>query len=511
MIKKRFLLLVTVMIVLASMSVQCGKSSGPVNEYGVFKEAPCPFPIPEGLVEGEDFTFGYVSVPMTHDQPEGKIIKLAVAKFFSTGDNPAPDPLVLNTGGPGGSNMDGFFPMLASDFGKVLLPARDVVLIELRGLRYSIPDLICDEVADAQIAVMSKNLGYNEEKDVLVKALMESKKRFISEGVNLSAFNNIETVSDIDLIMTELGYDQFNLVGSSAGTMVAQHMIRDYPERLRCVIMDAGLPINSDIFRDMVPNTIERLKSTFRMCREDAGCQAAFPNLEERFLDLLQELENNPVSIQVQDPETGDEVDYILNGRRLGAFVFYSMYFNPQVPQLVNKTLNGDFSDVVEVINGSFTNGRTFAFGLGYTIISSESNDFDLGDIEIDPEYKILADGVTLGGMGGEFIHEVRRIWEIEPIAKKRRMFKEKSNIPVLVLNGVYDHVIPPQYDAEMRAHLGNCHIFRFDDVTHSVADNAPECGIPMILEFLGNPSTAPDSSCVQKRSMKFITGGAGK
>jgi pimeloyl-ACP methyl ester carboxylesterase len=504
MMKRKFCLLLIAVVFFAVALTQCSQEQ--VRQTGVFVEAPCPFTVPEGLTAGKDFTFGYVDVPEMHGQPEGPTIRLAVAVFHCTGDNPAPDPIVLNTGGPGKSNMDNFFPDLASELGALILPERDAVLIELRGLRYSQPNLICREVANAQIAMITKNLAYEEEKEVIVEALTQAKKRFVSEGVNLSAFNNIETVSDIDLIMTELGYDHFNMVGSSAGTMVAQHMIRDYPERLRCVILDAGLPINSGIFQNMVPNGIDRLKATFQMCREDADCREACPNLEERFLDLLTELEKNPVPLQVQDPETGEEYEYILNGRRLGAFVFFNMYFNPQVPQMINKVLNGDYSDVVKGVKESFLLGRTFAFGLGYTVISSESDAFDLGDIEIDPRYKVLADGVTLGGIGGEFIYEARRIWEIEPIAKERREFKEKSSVPVLVLNGLYDHVIPPKYDEEMKGYLDNCYIYRFGDVTHSVADGAPECAIPMILQFLSDPSQAPDSSCAEGRELKFLT-----
>ncbi len=211
---------------------------------------------------------GYATVPVRHDLPAGKTMKLAVAVFPCRGENPAPDPLVLNTAGPGKSNMDNFFPALASDLGAVILSTRDVVLIELRGLRYSEHNLICKEVADAQIEMMTEHLSYKESKEILAKALSDSKERL---------------------------------------------------------------------------------------------------------------------------------------------------------------------------------------------------------------------------------------------------MFKEKSNIPVLVLNGLYDSVIPPKYDAEMKEYLGNCHIYRFDGVTHSVVDNAPGCGIPMLLEFLQDPSKAPDSSCMQNLSMKFETGKMGR
>jgi pimeloyl-ACP methyl ester carboxylesterase len=187
------------------------------------------------------------------------------------------------------------------------------------------------------------------------------------------------------------------------------------------------------------------------------------------------------------------------------------MYYTPQIPYLISKVLKGDYSDVIGNVKESFAIGRVFAFGLGYTIMSSETEEYRPGDIDIDPDYRIMNEGSNLSGLGGEFINEVRNLWEIEQIKEERRVFKEKSNVPVLVLNGLYDHVIPPKYDAEMKEYLENCYMFRFDGVTHSVADNAPECGIPMILEFLENPSAAPDSSCIQGRSMKFITGGAGK
>jgi hypothetical protein len=35
---------------------------------------------------------------------------------------------------------------------------------------------------------------------------------------------------------------------------------------VRCAILDAGLPINTNIFRDMVPNVTQLLKQYFNEC-----------------------------------------------------------------------------------------------------------------------------------------------------------------------------------------------------------------------------------------------------
>ena len=183
------------------------------EEIGKFKEAPCPFSLPEGLVLGENFKFGYVTVPELHEKFNGKTLQLAVAIFPSFNEKHAPDPVVMNTSGPGKSNMDNFVPQIAAQLGDVILPDRDIVIIELRGLRYSKPFLMCKEVFEARKSMMEKNLNADETKMIIQKALKASYNRFVREGVNLSAFNNIETAADIAMIMTGLGYDKFNIVG----------------------------------------------------------------------------------------------------------------------------------------------------------------------------------------------------------------------------------------------------------------------------------------------------------
>ncbi|MFH1717771.1 MAG: alpha/beta hydrolase [Planctomycetota bacterium] len=473
------------------------------EEIGKFEEAPCPFPLPEGLVLGENFKFGYVTVPEFHEKSNGRTLQLAVAIFPSYNEQHAADPIVMNTSGPGKSNMDNFVPDIAAMLGQVILPDRDIVIIELRGLRYSKPFLMCKEVFEARKSMMEKNLNPEETRVIIQKALKASQYRFLREGIDLSAFNNVETAADIALIMTGLGYDKFNIVGSSAGTLVAHHVIRDYPERVRCVIMDAGLPIDPTILRDMAPNFIQVLKRYFEECSNDPDCRSAYPDLEKRFLKLLNSLNQNPVTIPISDPEAGKEIRYVLNGYRMAGFVAMSMYYTTQIPHLIDKILAGDYSDVKEYAASMLTPSY-FADGLGHTIFLSEAGNYSYSDIKIDPAYSVFAKGVTSSGLGGEYELQVKEIWNIPGIDPKRIQYQEQCNVPVLVLNGMYDPVIPAKYDAVMKKHLNNCHIFRFDGVPHSAFDNAGECVLPMMLEFLQNPAKAPDSSCVKNYKLRF-------
>ncbi len=469
----------------------------PGQDLGKFRDAECPFPLPEGVIQGENFTFGYVTMPELHSQPDGKTIELAVAIFPSTSEEHAPDPLVMNTAGPGKSNMDNFIPQIAGGLGAYILPQRDIVIIELRGLRYSTPFLLLTEVREAKRSVMDQNLSPTETMVVLKKALLASRERFEGEGINLSAYNNVETAADIAMIMEKLGYEKFNMAGSSAGTMVAQHVIRDYPDRVRCAILDAGLPLDPAIMYNYVPSIVNCLKNYFEECRNTPDCNEAFPNLEERFLSLLESLNQNPLMLELKDPVSGKELSYALNGYRLAENVFLQMFYSTQIPFLVSQLVNGDYSTIINQLNYSMIPDY-FAFGLGLTVFISEAGSYSLSDIDYDPVYKIFNDGVSMSGMGGEYFLEVNKIWNLGILDPERIQYPEPGDVPAIVLNGKYDPVIPVKYDAVMKQDLNNCYIYRFDGVPHSAFDNATQCVLPMFIQFINDPSKAPDSSCME-------------
>jgi pimeloyl-ACP methyl ester carboxylesterase len=467
------------------------------TEIGKFRDADCPFPLPDGVVPGENFKFGYVSVPELHSDPGGKSIELAVAIFPSTSEIHQPDPLVMNTSGPGKSNMDNFIPDIAGALGAYLLPQRDIVIIELRGLRYSRPFLSLDEVREAKMAIMDKNLSKEETMDVLRKAMQDSRNRFEAEGVNLSAYNNVETAADIALVMKHLGYEKFNIVGSSAGTMVAHHVIRDYPERIRCGVMDAGLPLDQDILINYVPNVVNSLKNYFKECRNEPDCAAAFPDLESRFLSLLASLNEDPLMLKLTDPVSGKKISYALNGYRLSENLFSQMFYSTQVPLLIHQVLEGDYGWLIDQVQYSLV-PNYFADGLGLTVFITESGNYTRSDIDYDPAYQIFSDGISISGIGGEYFLETNKLWKLKKLELERVHYPQPRDVPVMVVNGKYDPVIPVKYDELMRKDLNNAYIYRFDGVPHSAFDNATPCVLPMLMQFLNDASTAPDNSCME-------------
>jgi pimeloyl-ACP methyl ester carboxylesterase len=461
----------------------------PNPDIGRSEAIECPLPVPAE----RDVTCALISVPERHARPEGPVIELAVAQFKSPNPDAAADPLVLNNGGPGDSNFEGFFPVLASPLAEALLAQRDVVLVELRGLYHSEPHLVAEELFDAQLDMIGRDVDGPQANAILLEAMERARARFVSEGIDLPAYNHVEMAADIDLVLTALGYDRFNLFGTSAGTLVAQDVMRRHSERLRAVVLNAAVPSGPTLFEEMLLNAASSLHGYFTSCESDAACAAAYPDGEARFRNMLAELNASPIELAVTNPATGDATTLVLNGDKVASWVFVSMYWNTQIVRSIDRFTKRDFSEIRND-PGIFFPMLRFAYLLGHTAVVAAHPDFTAADGPVPDGYESFVDGLSLffsprliEAARGLLIDE-HTTWETtDPLV---------SDVPTLILNGALDHVIPQESLDRLAAGLPNGHVFVFEGVAHSPVD-VGECALTMMLAFLADPSIAPDSACM--------------
>ena len=70
------------------------------------------------------------------------------------------------------------------------------------------------------------------------------------------------------------------------------------------------------------------------------------------------------------------------------------------------------------------------------------------------------------------------------------------SAIPTLVLAGSYDPVTPPAWGKSTAAALENAYYYEFPHVGHGIM-RSTACGLSIGLQFLDDPDSEPDTSCV--------------
>ena len=245
---------------------------------------------------------GYVTVPEQHGQPRGRTIQLAVVRTRSTSNAPAADPLFVEQGGPGDSTIGDILDGALPNFPELpaLLKSRDLIFVEERGTRYSRPFLACPELNAHNIAVAKGQRSYTDSSWIKV-----CNQRIRAQGINPSAFNTRENASDVYAVAEALGCPQFNYYGVSCGTLLGQYVIAQadkHKAKLRSVILDGVVRPDID-FNLASSHTISyALRNVFRACEQDPKCNTAYPNLEQKFLAVVDQLNRTPVPLTLTIP-----------------------------------------------------------------------------------------------------------------------------------------------------------------------------------------------------------------
>jgi pimeloyl-ACP methyl ester carboxylesterase len=456
-------------------------------------------PLPPGTLEGEQITCGYVTVPLRRAEPVGATLQLAVAVIHSTGDPALPDPLFMLAGGPGESALTSYSQLLAAPGMEVFWAERDVVLVEQRGTRYSPPYLQCDEVSATKLELMVENPSDEEEEARLLEARADCQARLTGLGVDLGAYNSIESAADVVAVAGALGYEQINLFGGSYGSLLAQHIMRDHPAWVRSAILDAVSPLRHE------PNMLHKahsadraLRLLFEQCQADAACDAAYPDLEAVFFDLVERLNDEPATVQLRDPESGETYQMVLTGDRLVSHtrdLFYVTAILPDLPSAIYAMDQCDYS-LLALIQSQFVFSLDLADGLYNSVICSELADFTAADMadasELYPPVAAVVEDLI-----DEVMLQPCQVWGV-PHLGDAVTAPLASDTPTLLLSGEFDPTVPPQMAEVAAEGLTNAYLYTFPGLGHT-ALGRNECATAMMLAFLDDPQQAPDSACLDE------------
>ncbi len=258
----------------------------------------------------DGFECASVRVPLDHDDPSGRKIRLSVVRL------PAADPdqrigaLFLNPGGPGGSGVD-----IARGLGPVLpleLRGRfDIVGFDPRGILRSTP-LRCYRTEEASYRHLPQEpfpiTRRQETRQIQLfrKFAAACDKR---GGRILEHMSTADVARDMDLMRQAMGDEQLNYLGFSYGSMLGQNYANLFPDRARAVVIDGVLdPVAWSTGRGngrRVPVTArlrsaegarDTLRAFFRLC-DRAGAECAFSGgARQRFVALSRQLKRTPIN-----------------------------------------------------------------------------------------------------------------------------------------------------------------------------------------------------------------------
>lgn len=463
-------------------------SYGQEDFKAIFKESKI---TTHNIPKGQEYIFGYLEVLENRSDRDSKIIEIPVYIFKSRNANPKPDPIIYTVGGPGATSMPSAQYMNYYQY----LDNRDFILIEQRGNLYAKPHLDCPEWSKALYLSNLPGLKSEQSDSLFTEAARNCRNRLIKKGIDLNGYNTNEIAADINDLVHVLGIREYNLLTISYSTKFAQVLLRDYPERIRSVVMDSALPLEVNYDEESVANLLEAVEALLSDCSNDSRCNAAFPNLKERFFNYLKAKTKNPLEVQVINPKSGKIETFYLKGADLiTVFTSASSGDVSEIPYQINKLLDGDLSLIREQLTSLFEDPDLGAgLGMRLSVWCAEENPFNSPDIiEAEtikyPEVEGLSPAV--------FADEICEAWRVKKVPDIENQ-AVRSEIPVLFINGEYDNETPPKWAGAMKNNLPNSYQLIFRGWKHTPTTNwQNQCAMQAADDFFNNPGMKPVPEC---------------
>ncbi len=436
---------------------------------------------------------GTLHVPEGRSNPNSRMIELSVVVLRSFSEEPAPDPLVLLSGGPGGSDLRalGFLiPQFAS-----FRHQRDVIVFDQRGVGLSEPNLDCPGYNETVLDNLDGPQSLRERASLRVEALRRCRDRLSESGLELAAYNSVENAADLRDLREQLGIEEWNLYGVSYGSRLALVTMREYPEGIRSVVLDSAYPIDADLYPSIIPNADRAFRQLFDSCAAAPACYEAYPDLEADFYEMVARLDQEPANSVVFDLLNYRSHPVLVTGDRLVDVVFGGLYSEeviPLLPGLISSASQGDFRSFDFVLSvlvtqlGFISRGMYFSVQCGEDVAHTTPSQIE----EAAQPHPRLSPYFE-----HEFLFEVCGFWESQTIPGFRRPVESK--IPTLVLAGQFDPITPPQWGRVTAATLLNSYFFEFPAAGHGVLTSS-DCSMEIALAFLREPTTSPDATCIE-------------
>ena len=388
--------------------------------------------------------FGVLWVPERHDRPDSPMIQLAVVRFPSTSDNPG-SPILYLAGGPGAA---GIHPERMPLF-RELRSVSDVVTFDQRDTGQSLPVLSCPDRAK----LSETGLGTREALLALHMKIAEQCDRHLREnGVELSAYNALQSVEDIEFLRRALDGEKLHIVGVSFGSHLGLATLRARPERIDRVVMAAVEGLHQTI---KLPSNLDRhlsIVSDFLVAEPHVG--TLLPDLEEFVRATLHDLrQNGPKTITRSDGSTTTMTAFQFSTFVAGTIV--RSQFLRYAPADIAPMVQGDFSGW----RGGLR--RASAFGMRAAMDCSSSWSADRRDRVQDERASSL-----LGSTMDFPFPDVCSVWNTTDLGDA---FRESFSYdgPVQFISGALDGLTPPSNVEELRSRFSNSGHILVDRVGH--------------------------------------------
>ncbi|MBT8138097.1 MAG: alpha/beta hydrolase [Gammaproteobacteria bacterium] len=438
---------------------------------------------------------GYLEVPENPADPAGVTISLFVARIPALNPRFPGTAFTTIAGGPGQASTQ-FYADYAAAFDRITRH-HDVVVLDQRGTgKSNLLDCPYDVDEMLEFSVETAVARADE-----CRANLPGDPRFYTTSV---------AVDDLDQVRAALGYDTLDVYGVSYGTRMAQHYLKQYPQRMRTMIIDGVVPAGELLGPAIALDAQVALEALFARCSSDEQCSTSFPAIAESFSRLAQRLRADPVTMNVAHPATGELTEVTLDYTTFAGTIRLLLYTPTTVALLPLLLHQADAQDnwaplIAQGQIAGLAVADQLAEGMHNAIMCSEDAPF----YGISEAQRAALAQTFLGAQQLEAIEAVCRNW---PAGLIDDGFHQPASaaVPVLLLSGSADPITPPKYAERAAAHLPDSLHLIAQGHGHGVVTQ--RCVPGLIAQFVEEASLADlETDCVaQQLPAPFFTSFSG-
>jgi pimeloyl-ACP methyl ester carboxylesterase len=481
----------------------CGGSDDPkpaaVDARSTLAFGPCAVPIPDPAP-----ICGTLTVAEDRADKASRLIGLPFVVLSAKASVKANDPVVIFTGGPGPSSLRALGGFPAEQLQQYpLRQKRDMILMEQRGAGLTTPrSLDCGELA---LDIEGGQRFASEE--VVIAAATACRDRLVAAGAKLGTYTTKVIARDMEDLRVLLGatrnFTQWNVVGSSYGSKLAQAYVRDTPNGVRSVVYDGPFPLAERAL--YTASDLDGLTNIIDACNAQADCGSAYPDLRNRFAREIQRLDATPAVVRGVTVLAHELIN-----------LMRSELANPQpdygrLPMFMDLVAKGDLTGADGVLPFVDQLGLVAnAEGMFYTVTCtddpgaasrSSSNELPDGGTGWPDAVRLL-----LAKKGSGLLARTCPLWTRGQTLSTDVLRPLRSDIPSLITVGQFDASTPRTSADALLAGLSRAQKIVFTGRGHALLEG-DVCMLQVTAAFLDNPLAAPDTSCVDGAdTLRFVT-----
>ncbi|MES2795511.1 MAG: alpha/beta fold hydrolase [Bacteroidota bacterium] len=422
---------------------------------------------------------GNLIVPENRQKQKGNQVKIPFV-FVRKPNQDSTQNIILNTtGGPG------YATITIGDsvrFNSERLAFGGFLFFDQRGTKNAKPCLDCEGIDEA----IKISYRKNQSKDSLVGlAATKCRKKFEQMGIDLSAYNTIESAADINDLRKVLGIQSLTLFGLSYSGGLMLTVAQNHPEGVKSLMLLSPLPSFVNYEEHALFNHNEAINKIFEGIEADSIQNKLYPNLRKGFRDYFTAISDKKFTINYWEKGSADSIKIVYSKNELLDAIFDRMNNNgiTLVPAIIHDLIIGKHENHIKnVLDSKFSNNDGLSYGMRLSVYCTEQIAYsNIQLVKKQDEVLPWLAGYPFNNVN----HYLCECWKVKPLPKSIKS-ANYLKIPAIISGGEFDPWTPPFYNTLIKRTMPNAQILMIKNRAH-IAGFGP-AGTTFLTDFMTNP-----------------------